>query len=66
VVGVEHLRLKLRLPGGRRILEGIAFRQGERLGAGRPARVRLAYRLCVNEYAGVRSAQLVVEYLEAA
>jgi single-stranded-DNA-specific exonuclease len=66
LVGVDHLRLKLRLPGGRRILEGIAFRQGERLGAARPARVRAAYRLCVNDYAGVRSAQLVVEYLEAA
>ncbi len=66
VVGADHLKLRLRSPGGRRILDGIAFRQAERLGGARPARLRLAYRLDVNEYAGVRSAQLLVEYLEPA
>jgi single-stranded-DNA-specific exonuclease len=66
VVGADHLKLRLRPVGGRRILDGIAFRQAERLGAARPARLRLAYRLGVNEYAGVRAAQLVVEYLEPA
>ena len=66
VVGVDHLKLRLRPVGGRRVLDGIAFRQAERLAGARPARVRLAYRLGVNDYAGVRSAQLVVEYLEPA
>ena len=66
VVGLDHLKLRLRPAGGRRILDGIAFRQAERLGAARPPRLQLAYRLDVNEYAGVRSAQLVVEYLEPA
>ena len=66
VVGADHLKLRLRPVGGRRILDGIALRQAERRGATRPARLRLAYRLGVNEYAGVRSAQLVVEYLEPA
>ena len=66
VVGADHLKLRLRPVGGRRILDGIAFRQAERLGATRPARLRLAYRLGVNEYAGVRAAQLMVEYLEPA
>lgn len=66
VVGGDHLKLRLRPDGGRRVLDGIAFRQAERLGGARPARVRLAYRLGVNDYAGVRSAQLVVEYLEPA
>jgi single-stranded-DNA-specific exonuclease len=66
VVGADHLKLRLRPVGGRRILDGIAFRQAGRLGAARPARVHLAYRLGVNDYAGVRSAQLVVEYLEPA
>ena len=66
VVGADHLKLRLRSPGGRRTLDGIAFRQAERLGGARPARLRLAYRLDVNEYAGVRSAQLLVEYLEPA
>ena len=66
VVGADHLKLRLRPTGGRRVLDGIAFRQAERLGAARPPRLRLAYRLDVNEYAGVRSAQLVVEYFEPA
>jgi single-stranded-DNA-specific exonuclease len=66
VVGADHLKLRVRVAGGRRILEGIAFRQAERFGSARPARVRMAYRLGVNDYAGVRSAQLLVEYLEPA
>lgn len=66
VVGADHLKLRVRPAGGRRILDGIAFRQAERLGSARPARLRLAYRLGVNEYAGVRSLQLVVEYFEPA
>jgi len=66
VVGADHLKLRVRLPGGQRVLDGIAFRQAERLGNARPARLRMAYRLGVNDYAGVRSAQLVVEYLEPA
>jgi single-stranded-DNA-specific exonuclease len=66
VVGADHLKLRLRSPGGQRILDGIAFRQAERLGGARPSRLRLAYRLGVNDYAGLRSVQLVVEYLEPA
>jgi single-stranded-DNA-specific exonuclease len=66
VVGADHLKLRLRSPGGQRMIDGIAFRQAERLGNARPPQVRLAYRLGVNDYAGVRSAQLVVEYLEPA
>ncbi len=66
VVGADHLKLRLRSPGGQRVLDGIAFRQAERLGGARPARLRLAYRLGVNDYAGLRAAQLVVEYLEPA
>ena len=66
VVGADHLKLRVRLPGSLRVLDGIAFRQAERLGNARPARLRIAYRLGVNDYAGVRSAQLVIEYLEPA
>ena len=57
--------MRYRFPG-RRIVDGIAFRQAERLGAARPRQLKLAYRLGVNDYAGVRSVQLVVEYLEPA
>ena len=66
VVGADHLKLRLRPAGGRRVVDAIAFRQAERLGATRPARLTLAYRLGVNDYAGTRSLQLVVEYLEPA
>lgn len=66
IVGLDHLKLRVRPAGGRRVLDAIAFRQADRLGGARPGRLRLAYRLGVNEYAGVRSAQLVVEYLEPA
>jgi single-stranded-DNA-specific exonuclease len=65
-VGLDHLKMRVRPAGGRRIMDAIAFRQAERLGNARPARLRLAYRLDVNEYNGLRSAQLVVEYLEPA
>lgn len=66
VVGLDHLKLRVRTAGGRRTLDAIAFRQAERLGAARPAHLRLAYRLGVNDFAGVRSAQLVIDYLEPA
>jgi len=65
-VGLDHLKMRVRPAGGRRIMDAIAFRQADRLGNARPAQVRLAYRLDVNEYNGLRSAQLVVEYLEPA
>ena len=67
VVGVllAWVLVRYRFPG-RRIVDGIAFRQAERLGAARPRQLKLAYRLGVNDYAGVRSVQLVVEYLEPA
>jgi single-stranded-DNA-specific exonuclease len=65
-VGLDHLKMRVRPAGGRRIMDAIAFRQADRLGNARPARLRLAYRLDVNEYNGLRSAQLVVEYLEPA
>ena len=66
IVGLDHLKLRVRSGGGRRVLDAIAFRQADRLAGAKPRHLRLAYRLGVNEYAGVRSAQLVVEYLEPA
>ncbi len=59
IVGERHLKLQLEVEG-LRPLDAIAFNQDEPLSAGR---VRLAYRLDVNEYRGARSAQLVVEHI---
>ena len=45
-------------------MDAIAFRQADRLGGRRPEMVHCAYRLDVNDYGGLRSPQLVVDYLE--
>jgi single-stranded-DNA-specific exonuclease len=64
VVGAGHLKMRLRPAGGSRIVDAIAFRQADRLEGRRPDLVHCAYRLEVNDYSGMRSAQLVVEYFE--
>jgi len=63
VVGERHLRLRVRPDGGRPI-DAIGFNLAPRLkDAG--AAMHLAYRLDINEYRGLRSPQLVVEYLQS-
>ncbi len=64
VVGANHLKMKLRPAAGRRIVEAIAFRQADRMSGSQPAQIHCAYRLDVNDYGGVRSPQLTVEYFE--
>ncbi len=64
VVGERHLKLVLQPLNGEGQIDAIAFNTAE-LPA--PCReVRAAYQLDVNEYRGMLSAQLVVEYIEAA
>ncbi|MCH7894660.1 MAG: single-stranded-DNA-specific exonuclease RecJ, partial [Proteobacteria bacterium] len=63
VVGGSHLKLRLRAAGGGQTLGGIAFRQSLPDNAG--DRVRLVYRLEVNEFRGRREAQLNVIQIEA-
>jgi len=62
IVGERHLKLRLRPAGGESI-DAIGFRLGE-LAASVSDQARLAYRLDVNNYRGVRSPQLIVEHLE--
>ena len=63
VVGGSHLRLRLRAPNGERSLGGIAFRQSLPDNVGN--RLRLVYRLEVNEFRGRREAQLNVIQMQA-
>jgi len=63
LVGDRHLRLRLGTEDGRGAIDGIGFRLGGHA-AGAAERAHLAYRLDVNEYRGIRSAQLVVEHLQ--
>jgi len=62
IVGERHLKLRLRPPGGESI-DAIGFRLGD-LAESASDRARLAYRLEVNSYRGIRSPQLIVEHLE--
>ena len=63
VVGGSHLRLTLRSADGGRTLGGIAFSQSLPDNAG--DRLRLVYRLEVNEFRGRREAQLNVIQMQA-
>ncbi len=63
VVGDVHLRLKLKDLNGGPALAGIAFRQSLPENTGK--RLRLVYRLEVNEFRGRRDAQLNVVRMQA-
>jgi len=62
VVGERHLKLLLRPSQGAGSLDAIAFNTPALPEAHRPAHV--VYRLDVNEYRGVESAQLIIEHIE--
>ncbi len=59
-VGEKHLKLRLRPASGGKPVDAIAFNQA---GPAYRGVVQLAYRLDVNEYRGVESAQLIVEQI---
>ena len=60
VVGERHLKMRVSPIGGGPRVDAIAFNQEHR---GLRGPVRLAYRLDINEYRGIASAQLVVEQI---
>lgn len=60
VVGEQHLKLRVRPLSGGGAVDAIAFNQA---GPAYRGGVRLAYRLDVNEFRGVETAQLVVEQI---
>ena len=59
-VGENHLKLKVRPADGGNALDAIAFNQA---GPAYRGVVNLTYRLDVNEFRGVESAQLIVEQI---
>ncbi len=63
----KHLKLVLQVPASQNVVDAIAFNQAPEILAdatqGRE-RVRLLYKLDVNEYGGISSPQLLVEKLE--
>jgi single-stranded-DNA-specific exonuclease len=62
IVGERHLRLKLKPPGATAPVTGIAFNQTQLPGEAK--QIRASYRLTINEYAGQRSLQAIVEHME--
>jgi len=63
ILGEQHLKLRLRPPNGDAI-DAIGFGLVGALAVNAGDQIRLAYRLVVNEYRGVRAPQLIVEHLE--
>jgi single-stranded-DNA-specific exonuclease len=64
IVGERHLKLRLSASDGAPALDAIAFGQTDDGWSGSNPRIRAAYRLDVNEWQGVESAQLVLEWME--
>ena len=60
----KHLKLRLRFLDDDKSIDAIAFRRDTQVAGAPPAKVRVAYKLDVNEYQGYRSVQLVVEHIE--
>lgn len=64
IVGERHLKLMLRKPGEKDCIDAIAFNITDADWPGGVERLHLAYRLDVNEFQGMRTAQLMVEHIE--
>lgn len=64
VLAEKHLKMMLRLPNGDGCIDAIAFNITDADWAADISRVKLAYRLDVNEFNGRKTAQLMVEQLE--
>jgi len=64
IVGENHLKLVLRIPGSEQIIDAIAFNTLDHDWPADTTQVELAYRLDVNEYNGRRSVQLMVEHIQ--
>ena len=60
----KHVKLSVSHPGANRVFDAIAFNVDREVWPNQAKRVRLAYRLDINEFRGSRSLQLRVEYLE--
>ncbi len=65
IVGEKHLKMVLSAPSGLgAVVDAIAFNVDTTHWPNAARRVRIAYRLDVNEYRGLRTPQLLVELLE--
>ncbi len=63
-LGERHLKLRLCPCGAEGSLEAVAFNARGATWAAEGGKARLAYRLAVNDYGGLRAARLIVEHAE--
>ncbi len=64
IVGEKHLKLVLKTPDRKRMIDGIAFFVDDPESWLGCQRIKLAYRLDVNEFRDNRSVQMRIEYME--
>ncbi|HEX4869827.1 MAG TPA: single-stranded-DNA-specific exonuclease RecJ [Moraxellaceae bacterium] len=60
----RHLKMSVSHPASNRVFDAIAFNIDRERWPNEARRVRLAYRLDINEFRGSRTLQLMVEYME--
>lgn len=65
IVGKHHLKLNVTPLDGRQKIDAIAFNIEKHLWNDESDKVHIAYQLAINEFRGIRSAQLIVQYLES-
>ena len=63
IVGEHHLKLSLRPPHARRVLDAIAFHATDADWPAGTTRLEAAYQLDVNEFRGQRSVQLILQHV---
>jgi single-stranded-DNA-specific exonuclease len=64
-LGDKHLKFVVSPPGKRMAVDAVMFNvPAESSGTGPVSRIRLVYRLDVNDYRGQQQLQLMVEYFE--
>jgi single-stranded-DNA-specific exonuclease len=64
ILSGKHLKLTLQLPGSQRAIDAMAFNQARELLQQDAPRVRLLYKLDINEFRGERTPQLLIEQLQ--
>ncbi len=65
IVGKRHLKLNLTPSGGQQKIDAIAFNIEKHQWREDSREVRIAYQLSINEFRGMRSAQLIIQHLES-
>ncbi len=65
IVGKHHLKLCLTPQGSEKRIDAIAFNMDKHHWHKSAKQVHIAYQLAVNEFRGIRSPQLIIQYLEA-